>query len=434
MSDNVNLAVEQKLLGGLLDKDNQKALPKILQKFQPEDFYNQHHRIIFIGMRDLYQSGKPVDLESIAKDLEDKEVLKDAGGISYLLELKNKEVMTANEIYYYAKCVKDNADGKKLEKDLDRAKKKNRGNTPILEVIDDLEKEMDEIRIERGKEIIPELDIESYEEWLNNLGSGKLTGFNTGFDTLNNSTLGLSGLWVIGAGPKMHKSTLVLQIATNIAMQEVSVIYYDLENGEKRIMMRLHSRFSKLGFEAIRRAQRREGTEEEIEAYDRGLEQIKTLKPYFTLITDRTKIDLPTIEAQIRAIQRTHNTDKILLAFDPLQKLHSKQKERRLQIDEWLRNFERLKTQFNCNILVVSELRRTNNDYSNVTMQDFKESGDIEYTAETLIGINKPKEDKDEYTLDILASRDGMSGLVGHVKYIPKKPLWYLEEVKKFSY
>lgn len=423
---------EEIVLGWLLDKESQQK--GCIERLTSQDFYTQAHRVIFGAMRELYEENKPVELITVSKYLTEKKKIKKIGGSDYLTELYERgEGYPLTSINYHIGQIKESADRRRLVRRLEEAKKKVEkadSTLEILEIIDRLQQEIRVMQVERGKEIIPQLNLEGYKAWLKSLGTGELTGFDTGFPLLNQITGGLSGLWIIGAGPKMHKSTFALQIASRIARNSGTVIFYDLENGENRILARLHSQYTKLGLEGLRKVAGGMGDEEEVKKYEQGIEEIRELKENFILITDRNEINLVNIEAQIRAVAESRKIEgrKILLIFDPLQKLPSAQKERRLQIDEWLRNFERLKNEFGCSILAISELRRDQNDYSTVTMQDFKESGDIEYTAETLIGINRADKGEDKYKLDILATRDGEKGLVEAI-YKPSKPFWYMEEI-----
>jgi len=423
---------EQLILGWLLDPNNQEKT--LIERLVPQDFYIEAHRIIFEAMRDLYQEDKPIELITINDYITEKGKIEKIGGASYPAELSDiGSGYPLSSIIYHIERIKENGDRRRLTRWFDEAREKVEENIPILEIVDHIQQKTREIQIERGREIMPELNLEGYKEWLKSIGTGELTGFDTGFPNLNAQTGGLSGLWVIGAGPKMHKSTFALQIARNIAEEGNRVLFYDLENGENRILTRLHSGYAMLGLETLRKiagGNDEEGAKkEEVTKYKQGLDKIEALKEGFTLITDRNEVNLLSIEAQIRAVIEKDKIEgnKILLVFDPLQKLPSTQKERRLQIDEWLRHFERLKNEFSCNILIISELRRGQKDYSNVTIQDFKESGDIEYTAETLIGINRPGKGEDKYKLNVLASRDEDSGLV-EATYIPRKPYWYMEE------
>src|SRR4030042_5272292 len=80
-----NIEAEQSVLGCLmLDKN---AVIKVADILKPGDFYRQVHNVIFETMIELYENGEPIDLLSITNRLEEKKLLEDVGGASYLKTL-----------------------------------------------------------------------------------------------------------------------------------------------------------------------------------------------------------------------------------------------------------------------------------------------------------------------------------------------------------
>src|SRR3989338_7830506 len=82
-----NLEAEQSLLGSLLlDKD---AVLKIADRLSPNDFYSDHHRVIYEAMQDLYRRHEPIDLLSLSNSLQERGELERIGGGPDPLPLSN---------------------------------------------------------------------------------------------------------------------------------------------------------------------------------------------------------------------------------------------------------------------------------------------------------------------------------------------------------
>ncbi|MCW5198689.1 replicative DNA helicase, partial [Desulfobulbus sp. F3] len=77
-----NIEAEQALLGTILLQD--KALLKVVELLQPEDFYLDSHKIIFDALVTLFERQAPNDSVSVTDFLRDQNRLEKAGGAAYL--------------------------------------------------------------------------------------------------------------------------------------------------------------------------------------------------------------------------------------------------------------------------------------------------------------------------------------------------------------
>ena len=106
--------------------------------------------------------------------------------------------------------------------------------------------------------------------------------------------------------------------------------------------------------------------------------------PFFRVVTDR-KLGPDIMRRQIEFLQNETRADHALVVVDSLHKLPFKNlSERRAGIDEWLRHMEAIRDEYNVSFLVISELSRSEDgSYSEKpSLGSFKESGDIEYSAD----------------------------------------------------
>jgi hypothetical protein len=106
-----DLAAERAVLGSILiDRD---AIVEIADILAPDDFYRQGHALMFGAMRTLHRSGQPVDVVTVAAELDRVGDLGVAGGTSYLSSLAN-ETPTAVHVGQYAQIVADTSQGRRL--------------------------------------------------------------------------------------------------------------------------------------------------------------------------------------------------------------------------------------------------------------------------------------------------------------------------------
>jgi replicative DNA helicase len=136
-------------------------------------------------------------------------------------------------------------------------------------------------------------------------------------------------------------------------------------------------------------------------------------------------------------LQHETRQDKTLVVVDSLHKLPFKNlSERRTGIDEWLRHMESIRDEQGVAFLVVSELSRGQSGRydEKPDLSLFKESGDIEYSADNAIILSpdwdplSPFSSKErKSTLWLVASRENNPGKIAD--YLLEYPYWGFKEM-----
>ncbi len=93
-----NPEAERSVLGSMLRENS--VIGDIVQIVRAENFYQDAHRPIFKAIIVLYDKGHPVDLVTLANQLQDEKQIEDIGGYAYLAELWDAAPTAANAEYY----------------------------------------------------------------------------------------------------------------------------------------------------------------------------------------------------------------------------------------------------------------------------------------------------------------------------------------------
>ncbi len=278
----------------------------------------------------------------------------------------------------------------------------------------------------------PAREYDHFQEQLAMEGGSSYAALKTGFPLFDNALDGVHGINIVGGAPKSGKSTFLIQIATDMALREIPVLYYDFENGRQKIYQRTLCRLSRLSAEAIRK-----GTfapEEKLQ-YAEACTSLQKMLHFFRVINDR-QVTPEIMRRHIDFIRHETQNEYTVVVIDSLHKLPFKDfSERRTGIDAWLRQMESIRDELNVSFLVVSELSRGDGKSYKETphLGVFKGSGDIEYSADNALvlypdwdPLSSVIEQKRKNKLWLVASREHSPGLVA--EYEVDYPYWGFTE------
>ena len=106
-----NLEAEASVLGSLMLDRN--AIVRVADFLRPDDFYLDHHAQVYRAALNLYDRSDPIDLLTLAAELEKMRVLERVGSQAFLAELESG-VPTAANVEYYGHLVEEAATKRKL--------------------------------------------------------------------------------------------------------------------------------------------------------------------------------------------------------------------------------------------------------------------------------------------------------------------------------
>lgn len=235
-------------------------------------------------------------------------------------------------------------------------------------------------------------------------GTKELIGLNTGFKNMNFLLQGLQdGLVVIAGVTGTGKTTFSNQLANQVVAgnKEVFCLYYSLEMSREDLEFMTYSRLSGIGLSDLKKGLSDKDKEVE-DKIDKIGHANETYGSYCDrlYILDRRVCPSPTVDSirgDYNRVRVESKLEKCLIVIDYLQIFDLGKEDRRLTIDKLLTDLKNLSIEISCPIVVVSSVSRGSYGKKGegvIGLDVFKESGNIEFSADVAITMTTPPEGK----------------------------------------
>lgn len=387
-----NIDAEKSLLGAVLI--DEEVLADVTEVVKARDFYDKRHAAIFSGMLRLYEKHKPVDLLTLTDELKRKDDLDMVGGSAYLTELTNY-VPTAAHAEAYGDIVAQSAVRRRLIKASgDISELGYDEDTTTEEILEKAEAELFAVSDQSLKN-----DITSIEEILTDSfdrmeelhrNKGALRGIRTGYRDLDNMTAGLqrSDLIILAARPAMGKTTLVTNLAYNVAtIAKEPVLFFSLEMSKEQLVDRMLADASGVDSWNIRTGNL---SDEDFAKLSEAMGEMAEA-PIF--IDD--KPGLSVLELRTKARRASHERPLGLIIIDYLQLMQSNGNHngnRVQEVSEISRGLKLIARELNVPVIALSQLSRSVESRTPPIpmLSDLRESGSIEQDADMVSFIYRP--------------------------------------------
>ncbi|MFZ1250488.1 MAG: replicative DNA helicase [Candidatus Microsaccharimonas sp.] len=415
-----NVDAEMSLLGAILI--DEETLADITEHVKPKDFYDKRHAIIFDAIMRLYEKNKPVDLLTLTDELKRKKEIDEIGGSAYLTELTNY-VPTAAHAESYAEIVAQKAVRRRLIKASGEISELGYDeNTTTQELLQQAEAELFSVSDQSLKQDLTSLEsilTESFdrlEELHRNKGS--LRGVRTGYRDLDNMTAGLqrSDLIILAARPAMGKTTLVTNLAYNVAtIAKEPVLFFSLEMSKEQLVDRMLADASGVDSWNIRTGNL---SDDDFSKLSDAMGEMAEA-PIF--IDDTPGLSV--LEMRTKARRAAHDQPLGLIIIDYLQLMQGSGRDngnRVQEVSEISRGLKLIARELNVPVIALSQLSRSVENRSPQIPQlaDLRESGSIEQDADIVMFIYReayynPETERENVTDLIIAKhRNGPVGKV----------------------
>ena len=388
-----NIQAEEAVLGGiLLDPD---AIGRIADLIKPEAFYINAHQEIYRTALMLHTQGKPTDLTSMSAWLADNGSLEKIGGNNKLVELVENVSSTAS-IEQVANLISDKFIRRQLIRSGNDVVKLGFDQTQDTnEVLDKAEQKIFEISQEKptkGLTQAAEILTTTFNEIeARSLGKEEL-GVKTLFYDLDEMTQGFqrSDLIIVAGRPSMGKTSMVLNIARNVAQsQDLPVCVFSLEMSKEQLTYRLLS--LEIGIESGRLKTGRLSPEQ----WPALGEGINTLSQIPVFIDDKPNLSVLEMRSLCRRLMAEQKKKLGLIVIDYLQLMEGTTPDNRVQeLSRITRGLKGMARELNVPVIALSQLSRgvESRTSKRPMLSDLRESGSIEQDADLVLMIYR-----DEY-------------------------------------
>jgi replicative DNA helicase len=398
----------------LLSRD---ALDKVQPILSPEHFYADANRKIFEAFADLSSVGRPIDILTVRSWLADRELLQRVGGATYLAQMLDSVPAVAN-VDDYARRVKEKWRMRQLIAACQRITAEGYGTVESVQAfIDQAEQAVYDIaRTPEASTVHPIKEViqTTFVRLTQALHRGnRITGTPTGFSGIDRLTGGLNGgdLVIVAARPGMGKTSLVLNMAVNVALPKLvesvrvdddgsggnvrqepgsGVAVFSLEMPREQLASRMLCSEARVDVAKLRLGFL---DENDWSRLTKAAGELAKLPIWVDDTSDLNVLELRAKVRRIQAMQDQSGTTLGLVMIDYLQLMSGNQKvtSREQQISEISRNLKKLAKDLNVPVIALSQLNRAvetrNTKDKRPQLSDLRESGAIEQDADMILFI-----------------------------------------------
>ncbi len=419
-----SVEAEMAVLGAML-LSPQDAGSQARERLSEQHFYHAAHRVIFREIAALQDAMQAVDMITVTQRLQDKRLLEDIGGASYLAELVSRVPTTANLDHYI-----DIVWEKFLLRQLIEAAhgiiaRSFEQQDDVQGWIDEVEQQIFNITAEKTvtgarpvKDFIKDamLSIERlYDQ------RGAVSGVPTGFRDLDRLTSGLhpGNMVVIAGRPSMGKTALAMNIAEHAAIdQNIPVGVFSLEMSSEELVKRLLCSRAKVNLRAVR-----DGflAERDFHPLTSAASQLMKAPLY---IDDSAGLTINQVRARARRMHLQFGIRLLVVDYLQLMRAPSRRADtsRQAEVADISAGIKSLAKELGIPVIVLSQLNRQpeSRDEGKPRLSDLRESGSIEQDADLVGLLVRPEayeDDEDKRaalkgkaTLIIAKQRNGPTG------------------------
>ncbi|HAM38344.1 MAG TPA: replicative DNA helicase [Elusimicrobia bacterium] len=393
-----NIEAERAVLGSMLIE--KEAIEIAMDTLSENDFYLTAHKIIFREIIDTYDRNKgDVDIILINDHLKSNAEITRLGGSVYLTSLVDT-VITASNVEYYAKIVKDKA----VLRELEHAGRKIIGDattigiSDVSEVVDKVAQmifNISEKRVLKGPVSISDMinpALDNIEAIYQN--KEQVPGIPSGFADLDKITGGFkkSNFIIIAGRPSTGKTSFCLNIAENIALlHNKPVLIFSLEMSNDELFNRFLCSQARVASDRVRNGYLSK------DDWPRITTAAGKLKEAKIFLDDSSSLHV--LEMKSRARRLDSEIKGIgLIIIDYLQLMSGKtgrSEYRQQEVAEISRSLKVMAKDLKVPVIALSQLsrepeKRTGNQVGRPRLADLRESGAIEQDADLVLMIYQP--------------------------------------------
>ena len=422
---------ESSIIGSIFREPDR--IHEAMSLIDPEDLFSHEIRIIYKAMIKLKRKDQPIDMITLADELKNQNKFDDVGGI-YKLSTLEDYTPTATAIAFHCRKVRALAIKRKF---ID--KMQGIMNT-AFEVNDDASTLLDEAH-SSVFQLMGEVDsnskaVDVYSPEVMAVRGYKNakarfedpegeSGYQTGFPLLDRYMKRLRDVNCIAASTGVGKTGLSLNIALNLAVEEVPVLYINLEMNIDEIITRVLAILSGVEIDKIDTGDYG-NTPEEFKLVARFAEKLEHSTLY---MTDNTPKNINHITSLIHKYHAKHGIKVVVVDYIGHirnDKLAFKENAERISLGRYNQMLKHICTTLGIKLIVVAQMNRDGEkepELSNIgECWQLAQDADTfmilhyEWIKNTDKGDNVPDKYK-QYILNLRKNRNGVAPRSIHLNY-----------------
>lgn len=407
----MDLDAERCLLGGIL-RDPEVMGEAIMIIKDESFFYLEAHQIIWTALCNLNKAVTPIDLVTLASELETMGKLALVGGREYLFTLMETVASSAN-VTWHIELLRKKTTLRKLIK-MSSGIIKNAMDPAAApdEVLQDAEKVMFAIADDQVRDSLKPID-QFVAPLLNRLNERKdgITGIRTGITELDELTNGLqrSDLIILAARPGVGKTSFALTIAANAAINyNQNVAFFSLEMDGVQLAQRLLCSQAQIDQSKLRNGYLN------AEEKRRLIAAVTPINQAPLYVDDNADLGIMELMSKARQLKRKGKLDLLIIDYLQLMKT-GKEENRAVAIGAISRGLKILAKEMQIPVIALAQLSRKVEEKGRERPQlsDLRESGSIEQDADMVWFVERKfvqthkEEDKHAAELIVAKHRNG---------------------------
>lgn len=387
---------EEAVLGAILI--NPDAYNEVGQIISRKDFFIRKHQWLWDAFTALSDSEQPVDVQTVAEELDRHDHLQDIGGKVFLYSLTGK-TPSSMHAEAYASIVAEKSVRRRLIEAADKMTELAMDQKqPLDNVLDSAEQAIFDVSEKRDrKEVQPISSVvgEIYDKVRLLYQQGdELVGVPSGLRDLDKLTGGFqkSDLIIVAGRPGMGKTGFLLTVLKNVALQSKKhVAMFSLEMSNEQLVHRLIAQKTGINTQKIRTGKL---SKDELPMF---VEAIDVFGSTTVFLDDTPAITPLQLRTKCRRLHLEHHLDLIIIDYLQLMSSENGKDNNRVQEVSYIsRNLKILARELNIPVLTAAQLSRGVEQRSDKTpvLSDLRESGSLEQDADIVMFLHNPASDK----------------------------------------
>lgn len=387
------IEIEEAVLAAMLLEPD--VISDILDQISEDCFYKETHRKIFSAIATLSRRSDPVDILTVADELQKAGNLEEVGGMAFLSALSLKIGAAAHVEYHTKVLLQKYVQRELISISYDIQKKSFDDSLPVDELIETAEHNIFSLAEKNMKRETRPVDS-IINQAINEIEAGQeredgLSGVPSCYTGIDKITFGwqASDLIIVAARPAVGKTAFVLTMARNMAVERsIPVAFFSLEMPGTQLVKRLMTAETGLPVAKIRGAVKM--TNEEWARLNDGMRDLARAPLW---IDDTPSLSIYEFKSKARRL--VNNSKVKMIIIDYLQLMTGPPELRGMreqEVSAISRALKAIAKELNVPIIALSQLNRsveTRGGNRRPQLSDLRESGALEQDADIVMFIHR---------------------------------------------